>query len=273
MGLFRKAIDNQILWSNRLDRLLPHAFRIDGNQDFIHNFATPFLTPGALVYDVGGGKQPMISVESKKELGIRVVGVDIDENELHSAPAGAYDSVVCCDITHYQGRGDGDVVLCQALLEHVTDTARALRAIESILKPGGVALLFVPSANAVYARLNRLVPERLKRSILFHLFPGAAQAQGFRAYYDRCTPHGIRIVAGDLGLLTERMQLYYRSDYFAFLAPLYAIWRAWTLAFYAIDREQAAETFSVALRKQFVSSPGDQAQILEGQKEHRRCVA
>ena len=249
MGFFRRFLDNQIVWSNRLDTLLPHGFRIDGNQDFIHNFATEYLTPAALVYDVGGGKQPMISVESKQELGIRVVGVDIDENELRSAPAGAYDSVVCCDITRYQGRGDADVVLCQALLEHVADTASALRAIESILKPGGVALLFVPSANAVYARLNRFIPERLKRAILFHIFPEAAKAQGFRAYYDRCTPHGIQLVAGDLGLRTERMRLYYRSDYFAFLAPIYALWRAWILAFYAIDRERAAETFSVALRK------------------------
>ena len=273
MGLFRKAIDKQILWSNGLDRLLPHRFRIDGNRDFIHSFAAPFLTPGALVYDVGGGKQPMITVESKKELGIRVVGVDIDENELRLAPSGAYDSVVCCDITHYRGRGDADVVLCQALLEHVADTASALRAIESILKPGGVALLFVPSANAVYARLNRFIPESLKRAILFCLFPAAAKAQGFRAYYDRCTPRGIRLMAGDLGLLTESLRLYYRSDYFAFVAPLYALWRAWTLAFYAIDREQAAETFSVALRKPFATISRDQARVPEGEKGYRRCVA
>lgn len=264
MGLFRKAIDNQILWSKRLDTLLPHGFRTDGNQDFIHSFVTPFLTPAALVYDVGGGKQPMLSVESKNALGIRVVGVDIDENELRSAPAGAYDSVVCCDITRYQGRGDADVVLCQALLEHVADTASALRAIESILKPGGVALLFVPSGNAVYAKLNRLIPESVKRAVLFRIFPQAAKAQGFRAYYDRCTPRAVQRVAGELGLRTERLRLYYRSDYFAFLAPLYALWRAWTLAFYAIDREQAAETFSVALRKPAVS---------EQEKGFKRCVA
>ena len=131
MGLLRKAIDNQILWSNRLDRLLPDEFRIDGNQDFIHSFAIPFLTRGAVVYDVGGGKQPMISVASKKALGIQVIGVDIDENELRAAPAGAYDSVVCCDLADYQGEGDADVVLCQALLEHVADTASALRATSS----------------------------------------------------------------------------------------------------------------------------------------------
>jgi 2-polyprenyl-3-methyl-5-hydroxy-6-metoxy-1,4-benzoquinol methylase len=249
MKVFRKAIDLQIHWSNKLDGLLPDQFRVDGNQNFIHEFVTPYLTPGALVYDVGGGKQPMIPVESKIKLGIQVVGVDIDEKELRSAPAGAYDATICCDITKYRGNGNGDVVLCQALLEHVTNVADALRAIDSILKPGGVALLFVPSSNAAYAKLNLMMPEKLKRAILFRVFPDTSKAQGFRAYYDRCTPRDIKNLAGQLGLLTERLRLYYHSNYFAFMAPLYALWRLWTLAFYAIDRQQAAETFSIALRK------------------------
>jgi 2-polyprenyl-6-hydroxyphenyl methylase/3-demethylubiquinone-9 3-methyltransferase len=249
MSYFRKTIDIQISWSNKLDKLLPGFFRIDGNQNFIHEFVTPYLTRGALVYDVGGGKQPMITVESKVELGIRTVGLDIDAKELDSAPANAYDATICCDITKYRGNADGDVVICQALLEHVTNVAHALRAIDSILKPGGVALLFVPSSNAVYAKLNLLIPEKLKRAILFRVFPNASKAQGFRAYYDRCTPRDIKNLAGQFGLLTERLRLYYHSNYFAFIAPLYALWRVWTLAFYAIDRQQAAETFSIALRK------------------------
>jgi len=228
---------------------------LDGNLDFIHHFVTPYLTPGAVVYDIGGGKQPMISKETKRELRIRVVGIDVDPKELRSAPCGAYDQTVCCDIARYEGAADADVVLCQALLEHVPDTAAALRAIDSILKPGGVALLFVPSSNAVYARLNLILPERLKRAILFQVFPNTSKAQGFRAYYDRCTPRDIRKIAAKSGLMTERLRLYYHSSYFAFLAPLYALWRIWTLAFYAIDREQSAETFSVALRKPAVSSP------------------
>jgi 2-polyprenyl-3-methyl-5-hydroxy-6-metoxy-1,4-benzoquinol methylase len=253
----RKTVNVQISWSNQLDKLLPDLFRIDGNQNFIHEFVTPYLTPGALVYDVGGGKQPMIPVASKAQLGIQVVGLDIDEKELHSAPAGAYDATVCCDITKYQGNADGDVVICQALLEHVTNVADALRAIDSILKPGGVALLFVPSANALYAKLNLLMPERLKRAILFWVFPKASRVQGFRAYYDRCTPREIKRLAGKCGLLTERLRLYYHSNYFAFVTPLYALWRIWSLAFYMLDREQAAETFSVALRKPALSVFGD----------------
>jgi len=249
MDMLRRLIDYQIGWSNRLERLLPDGFQVDGNLDFIQSFVTPYLRPGLVVYDVGGGKQPMISTALKQQLAVRVVGIDIDQRELESAPAGSYDQTICCDITKYSGCGDADVVLCQALLEHVADTAVALRAIESILKPGGVALLFVPSANAAYARLNLLLPETAKRAILFRVFPSSAKAQGFRAYYDRCTPRGIKKLAGELGLKPEHLSLYYYSRYFAFFAPLYALWRAWSLAFYLVNREQAAETFSIALRK------------------------
>jgi 2-polyprenyl-3-methyl-5-hydroxy-6-metoxy-1,4-benzoquinol methylase len=249
MTYLRNAINTQIGWSNKLDKILPDRFRIDGNQDFIHEFVKPYLTRGAVVYDVGGGKQPMISVDVKTELGMRIIGIDIDDKELHCAPIGAYDGTVCCDITQYRGNGDADIVICQALLEHVQNTADALRAIDSILKPGGVALLFVPSANAVYAKLNLLLPERLKRAILFRVFPNASRAQGFRAYYDRCTPRELKKVAAAYGLQIEQLRLYYVSNYFAFLSPLYAAWRMWCLAFYMIDQEQAAESFSLALRK------------------------
>ena len=157
MNFLRKAIDLQVSWSDRLDKLLPIFFRIDGNQDFIRDFVHPYLTRGAVVYDVGGGKQPIITADSKVRLGINVIGLDIDEEELRSAPAGTYDRTICCDITNYQGHGDGDVVICQALLEHVSNVAEALRAIDSILKPGGVALLFVPSSNAAFAKDRKSV--------------------------------------------------------------------------------------------------------------------
>jgi len=91
--------------------------------------------------------------------------------------------------------------------------------------------------------LDRLLPDKFQldnNETFLHQFvtrylapgPGACDAGG-----------DIKNVAGQLGLLTERLRLYYHSNYFAFVAPLYALWRVWTLAFYMIDREQAAELF------------------------------
>ena len=75
-------------------------------------------------------------------------------------------------------------------------------------------------------------------------------AQGFPAYYDRCTPRDFRAMAAQAGLEVVETRCYYRSGYFDWFFPLLLAWRLWMLlAFAVIGREQAAETFSMALRK------------------------
>jgi SAM-dependent methyltransferase len=246
----RRFIDFQTRLSGRFDHLLPEEFRIDGNREFLDKLVPAFVPPRAVVYDVGGGKNPVVAFQRKSELGLRVIGLDIDGGELAAAPVGSYDETVCADITGYQGQGDGDLVICQALLEHVCDSGAALRAISSILKPGGRALIFVPSRNAVYARVNLLLPEALKRKILFAVFPETRRDHGFRAFYDRCTPVGFAGMAVQHGLLTEHCQPYFQSSYFRFCFPLHAAWRLWMLLFRLFAGRQAAETFTVILRKQ-----------------------
>jgi len=240
--------------SQGFDRLfLPAEFAVDGNQDFIHKFYRSRLFPGATVVEVGGGKNPLLSTAEKHELNLRVIGLDISLRELSAAPAGVYDETICADITQYSGDADADIAICAALLEHVRDTAAALRGIASLLKPKGVALLFVPCRNAVYARINWIMPESLKRWLLKAIygdFPEIeAELTGFPAYYDRCTPLDIRTMAQASGFTVQSLQLYFASAYFQFLPPLYVAWRLWQIAFKTIDGDQAAETFSVALKK------------------------
>jgi SAM-dependent methyltransferase len=235
--------------SKRFDLLLPDHFRVDGNSDFIDRFARRWVAPGNVVYDIGGGKQPLLSPEEKTRLGLRIIGVDIDASELRSAAPGAYDEVCCTDITKFDGRGDADVVICQALLEHVSDVQAALANIATILKPGGRVLVFVPSRNAIFARLNLIIPQNLKRRMLFAIHPAARIEQGFPAFYDRCTPRQFKRMIRTMGLQVEEERLYYISSYFNFFAPLYVLWRLWMLSFFLFDRENSAETFSMVIRK------------------------
>ena len=235
--------------SSRFDALLPEEFSIDGNREFLDKLVPSFVLPRTVIYDVGGGKNPVVGPQRKTELGLRVIGLDIDGGELTSAPTGSYDKAVCADISSYQGPGDGDLVICQALLEHVRDTGAALRAISSILKPGGRALIFVPSRHAVYARINLLLPESLKRRILFTVFPKTRRDHGFHAFYDRCTPANFVGMAAQNGLVTEDCRVYFQSGYFRFCFPLHAAWRLWMLLFRRFAGWQAAETFTLILRK------------------------
>jgi SAM-dependent methyltransferase len=248
MRVFKSMIRGQRQLAKRFDRALPLRFRIDGNSDFRNDFAPRYLRPNQKIYDIGGGKNPFLSIDAKRDLKAHVVGLDIDGGELARAPAGSYEETIVADVTKYRGKGDADVVICQALLEHVVDVRQALFTIGTLLRPGGVALIFVPSRNAVFARLNLLLPERLKRWLLFTLFPESRAVQGFRSYYNQCTPGDFRRIVGQQGLKIVEERLYYESAYFTFLLPLHILWRIWVLTFYAFARDQAAETFSMAIR-------------------------
>ncbi len=242
-------LKNQQKISQGLDRLLPRRFRVDGNHDFATSFAPRFLRPGMTIYDVGGGKHPFIPAAQVAELDLRVVGIDIDQQELAEAPAGAYHEIICTDITRYRGRGEADLVICRTLLEHVRDVDAAFAAIASILKPGGTALVFAPSRNAVFARLNLLFPESLKRRLLRSITPEDEHTRGFPSFYDRCTPRDFRTLGDHHHLRVEEERFYFLSSYLFFLVPTYLLWRTWVLGYRLVAGNQAAETFSMALKK------------------------
>jgi len=245
----RAIINSQVWLSKSFDKILPRKYRVDGNQDFLASFVPQYLGKGLIIYDVGGGKNPYLALQRKKELNATIIGVDIDRQELDRAPEGIYDKTICTDISDFKGKGEADLVICQAVLEHVPDTEKAFASIASILKPGGIALIFVPSRNALYARINLLLPQEMKKKILYSIFPNSQRDQGFPSFYDKCTPKDFLSLAQKNKLEVIEERYYYHSAYFSFFFPLYLIWRAWILAFHFFKGRQAAETFALALRK------------------------
>lgn len=249
-ALLLKFIRWNTKWTEALDRRLPLHMQLDGHQEFKKKLLPPLLLPALKVYDLGGGSQPCVSLKTKSDLALAIVGVDISEEELKAAPAGVYDQKVVADLCTYNGPGDGDLVVCQATLEHVRDTAGAMRAIASCLRPGGRAAIFAPCRNAAFARLNLLLPQELKRRLLYTLFPHKSEGHdGFPAFYDRCTPREIEQLGLQNGLVVEQALTYWRTSYFMILVPAYILWRiGQRLACYAIG-QQAAESFCFVLRK------------------------
>lgn len=250
MSVFRRFINFNRILSKWFDRVfLDDKYIIDGNRDYLDRMVMEYIHNNHLVYDVGGGKQPYFSVVTKLKLGLRIIGIDISAEELSHAPDGAYDKTIACDISKVVGAEDGDTVICQAVLEHVEDTLGAFRAIASLLCGGGRALIFVPSRNALFARLNLLLPQKIKEYILYTIYPTTRKAQGFPSYYTKCTPRDFELMATNNGMDVEYIKLYYKSSYFEFFFPLYAAWRLYQqVALYFIG-DQAAETFSMVLVK------------------------
>ena len=245
----RSFINSQIVLSNLFDLLLPVRYRVDGYSDFSNVIVPKYIKSNSVIYDIGGGKNPFISNELRTGINCWVIGLDIDETELNAAPTGSYDKIIAEDITIYRGNQDGDLAICMALLEHVKDIEAALTGIRSCLKNGCRCALFVPSGNAIFARINKILPENSKKQILFALFPNAKERQGFPAYYDHCTPREVQGIAQSLGFEILDKRYYYVSSYFSFLFPLYFLWRIYILAFQWIVKEQAAETFGLILKK------------------------
>jgi 2-polyprenyl-6-hydroxyphenyl methylase/3-demethylubiquinone-9 3-methyltransferase len=248
--MIRQLLLYQRKLSYWLDRkCLPPEYSVDGNASFDSDFLSKFLRPGLTVVDVGGGKHPAICTERKAALRLTVIGFDVSKAELDAAPSGSYDSRICSDVTKFTGDGSADLVICSALLEHVADVASALRAVASMLRPDGTALLFIPNRNSLAARLNLWIPQNFKQHLLNALFPEMRTAVGFPAYYDRCTPRQISSIALQNSLVPAEIRFYFSSGYFTVLVPAHIVWRLYQAITRFFIGTEAAESFSMALRK------------------------
>jgi SAM-dependent methyltransferase len=245
----RWLVASQMALSRAFDRLLPQSFRIDGSKDFKQRVVPSYFRPSLVVYDIGGGARPCVNLETKRRLGLKVTGLDIDEEQFAKAPRGLYDSIIVTDVTTYREQNAADLVICKSTLEHVRDTEAALATMARLLNPGGTLLVFVPSRNALYARLNVLLPQRVKMALLWAFMPDRTDHLGFPAVYDRCTPRDFRRFAVNQGLQIKELRPYYISSYFSVVFPVYLLWRIWIVAYRALAREHAAESFILIAQK------------------------
>ena len=221
----RQLIASQVKLSRAFDRLLPRSFRIDGSKDFKQRIVPSYLRPGLAVYDIGGGARPCVDLATKRRLGLEVTGLDIDAEQFAKAPRGLYDRAIAADITAHHEQNAADLVVCKSTLEHVRNTEAALGTMARLLKPGGTLLVFVPSRNALYARLNVLLPQHVKMRLLSAFMPDRVDHLGFPAFYDHCTPREFRRFAARHGLQVKELRPYYISSYFSVAFPLYVLWR------------------------------------------------
>lgn len=249
------AVRRFIEWNRRVSdreralmtRLVPDSGQ-DGPKDFRDNVLPSLLKPGLRVLDVGGGKYPAISVQTKQELGLRVTGLDISETELAQAPAGAYDSIVVGDIAEVAIPGEYDLVFSRTLLEHVANPHAAIANLAGVLAPGGIMAHVMPCRNAPFAILNRGLGNRMARRLLFAIFPEKQRNSGFLAYYRECTPGRLSRICRESGLEIVRTIPYYNSGYMAFFVPLYTVEMLRQVLTCCLRLENFSEAFSIIAR-------------------------
>lgn len=236
--------------SNAFDGLISKDFQKYGTEYFDKEIMPKYLKKDLTVFDIGGGKHPNIDANTKKNLNLHVIGMDIDESELRQAPSGLYDAIAVIDITkqpNYEEKAD--LMICRALMEHVNDTKAAIENISKMLNSGGHALIFVPCRNAVFSRLNLILPESWKLALLRLAYPEKMHRIGFKAYYNNTTPSKFTKIAHHNGLEVQECQIFWASRYLEIFFPAHILWRFYQIIMKACGAKDFCETFIIVLRK------------------------
>jgi len=205
--------------------------------------------PGQFVVDVGGGKSLRYArlIDGSDA---HVVAVDISEEELAANTDVAETKVA--DVSKQLPFADAevDVLTSSAVLEHLHDVPGFLDEAARVLKPGGVMVHFFPGRYAAFALLNRVVPERLKRQLMFRLYPETEGICGFPAYYDHCYASAIEKACRSRGFDVDVKVRYYGSaPYFQVFFPLFAVFLAFEVAAWALGlRDLASQVLVEAHR-------------------------
>lgn len=234
--------------SRKFDQLLPEGMSVEGSRHYRRELLPSYLRPGLKVVDVGSGRYPQVTADKKAKLNLTVVGLDLSGEELAAAPAGSYDEAIAADATTFVGDGTADLVISHCCFEHLPDTEGGFHAVASMLKPGGRAVIYNPSRAALFAKINLLLPEGLKRRFL-GLLPDKGGVGGWPAVYDRATPKQFEILANRAGLEVEKVHRYWISGYFLPVPPLHVLWRGWQSIHRLFAGDEAAESFTTILRK------------------------
>lgn len=139
--------------------------------------------------EVGGGRDPLFTLDEARAAGLDITINDIDADELAMAPQGygraLFDIAGDVDRAHV---GAYDLIFSRMVFEHVDGVARAWGNCHLLLAHGGVALAFHPTLYAPPFLINKLIPEWLSARVLRFFFPGRHHGEQpkFPALYDWC---------------------------------------------------------------------------------------
>ena len=137
------------IWAN--NPILRSQFYPADYYDALLAEAAPHLGDTATIADIGCGSGTVLALLRQKNIGHRLIGIDLSEPSLAALRAKfAGDSAFAFEVGSIAGTGldtaSCDLVICTETLEHLfpQDFAAGLAEISRLLKPGGRFLASVP---------------------------------------------------------------------------------------------------------------------------------
>jgi len=205
---------------SRADVTLPPRYDTYWREPF-EGAIQPHLTEGARILDIGSGRRPSIKPD-RRPAGCEYVGLDVSAGELKAAGPTAYDQTIAMDVAREvpELQGRFDLAVSWQVLEHVESLGCAAENIRAYLRDGGTFVALLSGSFAVYAVVNKILPNRIGHVLVSRVMGRTAdKTPVFPASYDRCYVTGLRQVFGTFSHLTVT-PFYRAAHYFAFSPPL-----------------------------------------------------
>jgi ubiquinone/menaquinone biosynthesis C-methylase UbiE len=226
--VIREAIDANV----RLSKVTERYLRVPGEGLIWRSFRTEAgaliraLPDGAVVLDLGGGRNCIYAGEVDPPGRIRLVAIDISPEELALNTHVAETRVA--DVAEHLPMPDAstDLILSRALLEHVDGVPAAIREMARVLRPGGTALHFVPCRYSLFGTAARLLPFGPLLRLTFKLAPWFRDENfGFPVHYDHCYPNALEREFRAAGFSNVQLQISWSCDnFFVGIYPVYLLY-------------------------------------------------
>ena len=236
-NIFRSFIKLNRSLYNKLIYFFPQTnFSID---KYYYQQVKSNIADEITILDVGGGKSCRFAGEKKKLHGVKIIALDVSEDELkynHDV-----DEKIVSDIASGEpilGINDTsiDLVTSSSVLEHLKNLDAAINEISRIIKPGGKFISMLPNKFALFAIINQMLPHWLARKILFSISPEAKGICGFRAYYNRCYYGALKRLLAKHGFeMSDFKCSFNQSGYFSFFIPFALISLLWDFLMYKLN--------------------------------------
>jgi ubiquinone/menaquinone biosynthesis C-methylase UbiE len=201
-----------------LESEVPFWDRFD---DLVADYARS-LGDKATVADLGGGRSCRYAHRIPRDRGVRIVAVDISDDELSANQD--VDECRVADVSHRLPFQDGevDLLVSRALLEHVDGVPHAVNEMGRVLRPGGTALHFIPCRNSLFGLAARLLPFGPLKRLLHFVRPETRGVVEFDIHYDSCVPGIMRKLFLASGFSEVEVSICWsQSGYFLPIFPLY----------------------------------------------------
>jgi len=143
------------------------------------------------VCDIGGGANPLLSLDDINRLGVRYLVVDASAEQLGKSPAGYETRTAEVGTGTFELQGEQfDLAVSRFVAEHVANPASFHADVRAALRPGGRAAHFFPTLPGLPFVANRLLRGRESRRLLNILTPEVRAQEGplgkFPAFYRWC---------------------------------------------------------------------------------------